>query len=360
MAYLDVTDLNDLQVTGALNEKRKFRLGIVDLAKDSTPGTNEFISPSTRKEMAKVSSIRGIKFPYLKDQTPTVVTTPGFNFIPSNLPESGEYSFTAVDIFSGFRHYPAQHESNVMDSDWVKKEVMGNVLYQMGKKKEEILVTVLETRKTQLLGFTEEVSATSGDYTFDGTPDILKIKKAAQEETMFASLESLMDANDLGGTYRIVTQPAGLTRQRIENAKYGDSNEKNLQGLPFFDNSRLYESKQITSSVKFDGYLVRDGGIGFIENHPFDFRNGTEFAGKKWDVSDMELPWIRGRANVYTNNEATEATALVKAGSPEDSNMKMTHFSEMAIWDRFFIVYRVNSDLATRANDIVKIQGLTS
>lgn len=360
MAYLDVTDLNDLQVTGAINEKRKFPLGVVDIAKDSTAATSEFISPSTKAEMARVSSIRGIKFPYLKDQTPSVVTTPGFSFIPSNLPESGEYSFTAVDIFSGFRHYPAQHESNVMESEWVKKEVMNNVLYQMGKKKEELIASVFETQKTQLLGYTEEVSATSGDYAFDGTPDILKIKKAAQEETMFSSLESLMNANDLGGTYRIVTQPAGLTRQKIENAKYGTANDKNLQALEFFDNSRIYESKQLTSSVKFDGYLVRDGAIGLVSNHPYDFRAGTSFAGKQWSVSDVELPWLRSRANVYVNNEATEGTALVNAGSPADSNMKMTHFSEMAIWDRFFIVHRVNSDLSTRANDIVKVQGLTS
>jgi hypothetical protein len=30
----------------------------------------------------------------------------------------------------------------------------------------------------------------------------------------------------------------------------------------------------------------------------------------------------------------------------------------MAIWVRFYVVYRYNSDLGTRVNDIVKIQGL--
>ena len=52
------------------------------------------------------------------------------------------------------------------------------------------------------------------------------------------------------------------------------------------------------------------------------------------------------------------ADALVGAGS--DSNMIMTHFQEMAVWIRFYIVYRYNSDLTTRANDIVKLKGLTT
>lgn len=358
MAYLDVTDLNDLQAINATNEKRKPALGIVDAVKDSTASTGEFISPSSREALRSASSLRNVKIPVLKDQSVSVVTTPGFNFIPSNLPESAEYSFTAVDVFSGFRHYPAQHDNNVMDSEWVKKEVMNNVLYAMGNTIEGILSTTMESRKTQLLNFTEQVSATSGDYAFDSTPDILKIKKAAQEETMFFSLEKLMEANELGGNYRIVTNRAGLARQKAEALKYGAGNEKNLQALGFFGADRMYESGNISTSAKFDGYFLRDGSIGIIENHPYDFRAGTQFAGKQWSVSDVELPWTRMRANVYVNNEATEATSLVGAGT--DSNMIMTHFSEMAIWHRFHIVHRYNSDLSTRANDIVKIQGLTS
>ena len=64
------------------------------------------------------------------------------------------------------------------------------------------------------------------------------------------------------------------------------------------------------------------------------------------------------RANIYTDTQATDATALITGGT--DSNLIMTHFEEMAVWVRFYVVYRYNSDLSTRVNDIVKIQGLTS
>ena len=72
----------------------------------------------------------------------------------------------------------------------------------------------------------------------------------------------------------------------------------------------------------------------------------------------MELPYCRMRANVYTNSQATEATSLITSGT--DSNLIMTAFEEMAIWVRFYVVYRYNGDLANRANDIVKIVGATS
>ena len=64
------------------------------------------------------------------------------------------------------------------------------------------------------------------------------------------------------------------------------------------------------------------------------------------------------RANIYTNSQATDATALISSGT--DYNLIMSHFEEMAIWVRFYVVYKYNSDLTTRANDIVKIVGLTS
>lgn len=358
MAYLDATDWLDLQSTAATNEKRFSQLGIVDAVKDSTSGV-DYIPPSELEKLRSTSSLRNVQIPVLKDQSVTVVQTPGFNFIPSNLPESDKYAFSAVDVFTGFRFYPAQYDNNQIDADWAKMEVMKNVAYGAGNTVESLLSTTLEARKTQLLNFTTQVSQGDGTFTFDAGTNTLQINKAAQKETMFYNLEQLMAANELPGAYRIVNNRAGLAVQKSEAAKYGANNDKNLQALGMLPSDRMYESGNIApGSDIFNGYFFRDGAIGVVENFPYDFRAGTEFAGKKWSISDVELPFARMRANIYVNNEATEATALVGAGT--DSNMIMTHFEEMAIWFRFYIVYRYNSDLATRANDIVKIKGLTS
>lgn len=360
MANLDATDWNDIQVTDATNEKRFSPLGIVDLVKDSTAAV-DFIPPSAKEQMRVASSLRNVQIPVLKDQVVTVVQTPGFNFIPSNLPESDQYTFTAVDVFSGFRHYPGQFANNTIDAEWAKGQVMKNVAYEMGNTIESILSTTLESRKSQLLNFTTQVSQGSGGgtYTFNGGTDTLEINKAAQQKTMFANLTELMAANELGGEYSVVVNRAGLAVQKTEALQFGANNNNNLQALGMFGADQMHETGNISAgSDIFNGFLVRDGAIGVIENFPFDFVNGTEIAGRKWSISDVELPFARMRANIFVNNEATDGTALVGAGT--DSNLIMTHFQEMAIWFRFYVVFPFNSDLTTRANDIVKIKGLTT
>jgi len=358
MSYINASLWNNIQVSDATNEKRFSELGVVDAVKESTPFV-DYIPPSAKAQLASVSSLRGVEIPVLKDQTVVVNQTPGFDFIPSNLPESAKYSFTAYDVFSGFRHYPAAYANNMVDSNWAREQVMKNVAYAMGNTIESLLLTNLESRKTQKLSYTEQVSATSGDYDFDESTDILSIKLAAQKDTMFANLDQLMAANELGGSYRVVTNRAGLAIQKWEAMKYGLANDKNLQSLGFFGADRMHESGNISAgSDKFNGFLLRDGAIGVFENYPFDFQNGTEISGKKWSISDMEIPFTRMRANIYTNAEATEATSLITSGT--DSNLKMTHFEEMALWIRFYVVYKYNSDLSTRPNDIVKIKGLTT
>jgi hypothetical protein len=356
MAYLDSTTLNDFQATEATNEKRVSKYGMLDLAKDSTPSV-DYIPPSVKEKMMMMSASRDAQIPVLKDQEVVVVTTPGFNNIPSNLAETDSYAFTAVDVFTGFRMYPASFENNQVDMDWYRNNVLRNVLQGAAVEIDNIVETQLEARKTQVLDFTTQVSQGTGSFTFNTTPDVLEISKEAVKDTLYANLQSLMSANKLDGDYRMVTSPAGLTVQQTEAFSQGPNNDRNvLWNEQAFPIDRRYESHQLApGSDIFNGFHVRDGAIGLVENFPWDFRNGTEFAGKKWAVSDVELPFTRMRANVYMNTEATEATSLVSPGT--DTNLTMTHFEEMALWFRFYVVYRYNSDLATRANDIVKISG---
>lgn len=355
MAYINATLWNNLQVRNATNEKRFAELGIIDAVKASTAGV-DYVPPSVQDKMRSLSALRAAEIPVIKDQTVVVKTTPGFPFIPSNLPETAKYSFVAYDVFSGFRHYPAAHDNNMVDSDFQRDQVMLNVAYAMANQIESILSTQLEARKTQQLAHTVPVSQGDGTFTFSTVTDTLTVNKAAQKETMFFNLAALMDANEVGGLYRLVTSRAGTTVQKSEALKYGGDNEKNLRALGFLPLDRLHETGNISAgSDVFSGFFLRDGSIGVYENYPYDFRNGTEIGGRKWSISDVEIPFTRMRANIYTNKEATDATALITSGT--DTNMIMTHFEEMAVWIRFYVVYRYNSDIANRVNDIVKIVG---
>ena len=360
MTFINATLWNNLQFSDATNEKRFSELGIINAVKNSTAFV-DYVPPSAKEALSKISSLRLAEIPVIKDQTVTVVQTPGFEFIPANLEESDKYNFVAYDVFSGFRHYPSTYANNMVDSDFARDQKMKNIAYEMGNTIETILAARLEERKTQVLAFTTQVnqSSGSGTYTFDTGTDTLKINKAAQQETMFSSLDELMRANKLPGNYSTIASPAGLAVQRLEALKFGEANQKNLQAQGFMSADRIHNSHNISAgSDVFNGWFLRDGSVGVFENFPWDFVNGTEIAGKKWSISDMDIPFTRMRANIYTNREATNADALITSGS--DSNTIMSHFEEMAVWIRFYFVYRYNSDLTTRANDVVKLQGLTT
>lgn len=358
MAYVDATKLLDLQVSDATNDKRFEPHGLIDAAVDNKSHL-DYIPPSVLEEMSKMSAARGQRIPFLKDKEVVVTTTPGFTQIPANLGETDYIGWTAVDVFSGFRFYPASFENNQVDANWYLMQTMENVLEGMASQAEKEILTVAELRKSQVLDFTTQVSQGDGTFTFDAGTDTLQVSKAAQKETMFYNLEQLMDANKLQGNYRLVNSKAGLAVQISEAAKYGANNEKNLQSLGFLPMDRLYQTAEISpDSDVFNGFLIRDGGLSVVENYPYDFRNGTNFAGKQWSISPTPLPRLNMRANIYVNTEASDGRSLVQPG--DDTNLTMTHFEEMAIWARFYIVYRYNTDLATRANDIVKIKGLTT
>jgi hypothetical protein len=360
MSYLDLTVLEDFQADQATNEKRIAKYGMIDLVKDSTPAV-DYIPPSVQEKLNTMSASRDAQIPVIKDQTVTVVSTPGFEFIPENLAETANYFFVPFDVFTGMRIFPGSFENNQLDIESYRDKVLSNILQAAAVAIDDLAEVKLLERKTQVLDFTTQVSLGDGSFDFNAGTDTLEISKSAIKDTMFANLEALMAANKLGGDYRIVTNPAGLNVIETEAAKFGPGNQKDLKWTQsVIPMDRRYESHQLAPGVNaFNGFFVRDGAIGMYENYPFDFRKGTNLGGvKQWSISNVELPFTRMRANVYINKEATEATSLI---SPKtDSNLIMTTFEEMALWFRGYFVYRYNSDLSTRANDIVKIAGLTT
>jgi hypothetical protein len=359
MAYLDLTVLNDFQAREAVNEKLNANYGMIDLAQASGQSI-DYIPPSVMQLLSTISASRGVKIPALKDQTVTVTTTPGFASIPTNIAESATFGYTAVDVFSGFRFYPASFENNQMDAAWYRDQVLRNVLQGMAVYIDDLIEVVLEARKSQVVDYVTQVSQGGGAFTFDAGTHIVSVAKAAVNETMFYNLMNLQQANKVGGQYRIVTSPAGLVSTEAQYRMHGLSNDKNIQwDQTIIPPDRRFVSDQLAAgSDVFNGFFVRDGEIGLIENFPYDFRNGTILGGKAWYITDVALPYTKMRANVFINTEATDATAVISPAT--DTNLLMTTFEEMAIWHRFFIPYRYNSALATYPSGILKISGKTT
>lgn len=359
MAYLDQVVLADYQDLTVQSEARKTKYGQLDLAVDSTSGV-DYVPPSVRMKLANASGMQSYKIPVLKETEATAVTVPGFANIPINLGEADNMYFTAYDVFSGFRLFPASFAGSQVDIQSYINDRMRKVTEAMAAAAETIVNTNIEARKTQVLGYTTQISQGDGQFNFSEDTDTLSIDKSAIKDTMFDNLNALMIANKLEGDYRIVTNPAGLSAAKTAYLKYGAANDKNLLqfGNAIPENMR-YESHAISpGSDVFHGYLVRNGAIGLFENFLWDFSNMTQFGGKTWNISDVPLQNLRMRVNTFVNLEATDATSLF--ASVTNKNLVMTHFEEMAFWARFYVVYRYNSTITTKANDIVKLVGLTT
>jgi len=359
MAFLDLTVLNDFQAREATNEKFEANYGMIDLAQASGQSI-DWIPPSVKTLLNTISGSRLAKIPVMKDQTVTVGTTPGFAYIPSNMAETADFSFTAVDVFSGFRFYPAAHENNQVDAAWYRDNVLRNVLKAMAVTIDDLVEVVLEARKSQVCAYAAQVSQGAGAFTFDSGTDQLNIAKAAVNEAMFWNLVNLMQANQVGGQYRIVTSPGGLISSQTQSRLLGPGNAKDQSWVEtIIPPERRYQSDQLAAgSDIFNGFFVRDGELGLIENFPYDFRNGTVIGGKQWSITDVALPYTKMRANIFINTEATDATSIITPAT--DSNLIMTTWEEMAIWHRFYIPYRYNSAIASRAQGILKISGKTT
>jgi hypothetical protein len=368
MAYLDETLLVDFQQEGGFSDFQENQHGIIDAVVERSNPTlgqpGSFISPDSIAQLQRISGARGHQIPVIKDEEVVVVTTPGFSQIPSNLPNSDKYSFTAFDVFSGMRFYPASYENNTVGADFEKNNRMRRILRSMATKVEEILVAQMELRKTQILNFTAQASQGAGTFSFDAPTDTLSISKDAQREVMWANLNALMRANKLPGMYSFVGSPLATLSQDNSQQQSGPNNNVNYQYQNnLFPRERIYDSHFLTPGAdNFSGFFMRDGSLGTIENWPYDFRNNTVLSGgdRRWSIAPAELQYVRMRPAVYFNNEATDASALIQAGSGTDTNLIMTTFEEMALWLRFYVVYPYQTDFATRANDIVKLRGLTT
>ena len=357
MAFIDESLFNALQSNAPTNFKRKAPLGVNTAVNNSTPAISSYVPPEIQQALMEMPSDREAEIPVMKDQQVQVNFTPGFNNIPSNLEESDKYVFGTFDIFSGLRHYPAAYEANMMPSEWSLMQKMDNIDYACGVELEKILLGVMNTRKTQLLDFTEQVSQGDPTFNFDSSTDTLNINKAAQKQNMYGNLLTLANANKIYGDYQFVGSPASTAFMNQEIQAQGASNTLNLQDYPSLGQGSVHESHQISVSAgnNFDGYLFRNGSIGMIENHPYDFRAGTQINSKRWTIADVPSRYTGLRPNIYIDTEATDATSL-----RDNSNTIMTHFELMCVWYRFYVIFEYNEDLATFPNTIWKLNGLNT
>lgn len=351
--FIDFSVLNTYQDKMTQTEKENQRYGLIDCIQYNTPKC-KLLNPALVKHLQKVEGI-STQYPALKEHTITTTTVESFT-IPSHLSVSEMTTLTAISIFSGFQVYPRYFVNNLINKEEYLMNKYDEVFSAMAAAKETQIESLLNTNKTQVWTGTTQVNNGDGTFTFDGANDWLEANKAAQKDVLFSNLKTLFRINKKVGAYNIVVNEGGFNLAINEILKYGAANDENrqfqLNSLP-----RYFETLGISpGSDQFIGFMMRDGAIGIVQNYPSDFRLRTNVGEKLWGVMDSPAPHIGAKLNVYYNKEAVDASSL----GDTTSHLKMTYMEEWGFLDKFFIVSNYNSDLTSRANEIVKLIGETS
>ena len=351
MAYLSEVVLNDVQVKGTHDAAKYGKFGLNEIASKGATEV-DYLMPEALDQLKTIGSNINVDSLVLKDQVVEVRTAASFD-IPSNLADYTKIRYTAYDLFSGIKIFPSTYKGSMasMDAD-VQTRIL-RVMRDMGKAKETILQTVLEANKTQVLGYTTQASQNDGTYSF--AANTLSVSKDAQQSNMYFMLQNLMESNEVGGNYDIVTSPMGIISSIVAGNQNGANNAKNY-GWDNVPAANVFESNQIDASTdNFNGWFIRKGALATIDNHPYDFAKGTEIGNKKWSVADSMMPFVNARPNVFFNEGASNNESLVSS-----SDNIMASFEEMGFWVRFYVVTPYNEDASTIVNPIVKLKGLTS
>jgi len=163
MSLLQPTIINDLQDTLAQDRKQYDKQGLIKAVNKSTPHV-EYISPDAEQFFATASSERSLDIPVIKEGEATVSLTPSFDAVPENLTESDVYGFTAVDVFTGFHHYPHQYAENVIKEEFDIQVKLKRAVYAAADAIEDAIDTVLNNNKTVKVDYLDQ--ANLGEATF--------------------------------------------------------------------------------------------------------------------------------------------------------------------------------------------------
>ena len=350
---LTATELFDmLDKGGVFTNQYVTQNGLIPFAQAETEDARrKWLTKKIEDNIAKARN-QTVYIPAIKPGDITVSTTPSFD-IPANASDTEKKSVTIYTIFSGLAYNPYDFVDNAVG----EREYIINKTFEieeaMANYKSDILDTFMNTNKTQVLAGTANLGLTTGDFEFDASTDVLKIKLAAQKDVMFANLRTLFQMNKRNPDLRYVSTPE-LQTVLHEMMKYGAANDKNLQSQGMIP--EIFYDHNITNSVRFTGYVTSKGSLAMVDNFLAEYQNG-EITGDGWNfgISDMAFPKLGSAPMILTRRVSSDNSSF---GNDASGNTSVKQ--EIGYIHRFGLISSYNDDLTTKVADKVKLTGLNS
>ena len=348
MSYIDSTALVKYQNKVLQNEIDIPEHGALKFLEDQTP-QYRWLDDELKQKIMKANG-RSISQIAQNELSPTVTTSFSFD-IPLSLGTTAEQAITIYQFWTGFTYYPHDFSNNAARmEDYVanKYEECDKVL---AASKASQILTVLNARKTQAL----DVTGAPTGILFNAS-DYITIASALQDDPFFSYLSAIMKQNSQIGTYSMLSS-ISLEHTLANHKLYGKANEKNLlsQNFPKF---YVEDEQDVTSGSNFTGYFVKNGCIAEAESIPSEFTSGENIGNvSRWGVGDMKLPISRQRPLIFEKEVEADTRNLTSSDRPTSA---MTKGIKVGVGISFALLYNYNSAIATRVNDIAKVEGLST
>lgn len=348
MAYILETELNAYQTLRAQTEMKTPKHGVIPFVLEQTPLVQVDMDTV---EKIKNANGRSVDISAIKESTPTVASAFSYT-IPALYGETDKTTVTIYNLWTGFHFNALDFANNAIAAEQFKLARIQECDKALSKEAAEILLSVLDTRRTQVL---TDTGAPTG-VAFDGTADALEIALAQQSNPFFDYINTILAQNDIDGDAMAVASHS-IGHILANHRLYGANNDKNLLGQSF-PSIKGEASLTPTAGSNATAYVVKAGAIGLFPSYPIEFASGGAGAPAdvKFGVGSVALPMSGLKPLLYEEVQKFDGTALGTARP----TAAMTYKTIYGIGLSFGVVTSYNSDLANRVNDIVKVELLSA
>ena len=345
MAYLMDTVLNAYQSKLAQTEIKTGVHGVIPFVKEQTPFAQ--VDPDTINAI-KSANGRTVDISAIKETDITVASAFSYD-LASHRSETAKTSVTIYQLWTSFFFNEFDFANNAVGATQYLSNKLLEVDNALAEKKAEILLGILNTRRTQVFNDAGKPTGVQ----FNTTPDALTIALAQESDPWFDYIQSFMVQNKLSGQYSAVATPSlGITLAK--HKLYSTYNDKNLMGQAF---PKIFMDNKLSPTAGSNAtlFFARNGAIASYDSIPVEFERGASVPGTQFYVGAQELAMTGQKPLVVEIDERYNGTGLT--GRPTDP---MTLHKRIGMGVSFAAVTSYNSDITTKVNDILKVELLSS
>jgi hypothetical protein len=326
------------------NEFRKSRYGAYNVFQKQTAAATTSILSA--QDIANIKKSYGLttKIPVLDFQDVQIGALRSCVIQP-DANQSRMLVVTFVSYVFGFTMIPAMYKNNAIgyELDWQKK--MQKYLLKLAK--------VLDTSCVNKLNVDRNRVWTNLLVQYPQIANALQVPYSDRSD-IYNQISGIMNTADFpSATYDIVANgmhEATYNKLAANGRTNADNTAYQLTGFDEHYTNNITPNAGVRDTL----YVVPEGSVALVNRNDPDALAGTSLmgGGQKWD--EVQVPIVDLKMGTYYTEKCADATAIY--ATPETNGLSRTALQGFEFSTDVCLLTAYNSDPATRANPIVKVE----